>query len=84
MAEDRTFLAKVERATRWRRNQMLRPMRWLAYESGQPKLVLPPDRLYIESTNICNLSCIMCPTPAWCGYKPVSTQARVGQHRAVL
>ena len=29
---------------------------------GQTRLVPPPDRLYIESTNICNLSCIMCPT----------------------
>jgi MoaA/NifB/PqqE/SkfB family radical SAM enzyme len=56
------FLARVEQATRWRRNQMLRPVKWLAYDSGQTKLVPPPDRLYIESTNVCNLSCIMCPT----------------------
>lgn len=60
--EQRSFLEKVEAATRWRRNQMLRPAKWLAYSTGQTKLVLPPDRLYIESTNICNLSCIMCPT----------------------
>ena len=61
MAEQ-SFMEKVELATRWRRNQMLRPAKWLAYSTGQTKLVLPPDRLYIESTNICNLSCIMCPT----------------------
>jgi MoaA/NifB/PqqE/SkfB family radical SAM enzyme len=60
--KDLTFMQKVEVATRWRRNQWLRPAKWLAYESGQTKLVPPPDRLYIESTNICNLSCIMCPT----------------------
>ena len=53
---------RIERATRWRRNQMLRPVKWLAYESGQTRLVPPPDRLYIESTNVCNLNCIMCPT----------------------
>ena len=41
---------------------MLRPAKWIAYETGQTKFVPPPDRLYIESTNICNLSCIMCPT----------------------
>ncbi len=57
-----SFMERVEQATRWRRNQWLRPAKWLAYETGQTKLVLPPDRLYIESTNICNLSCIMCPT----------------------
>jgi MoaA/NifB/PqqE/SkfB family radical SAM enzyme len=59
---ERTFLEKVELATRWRRNEMLRPAKWVAYETGQTKFVPPPDRLYIESTNICNLSCIMCPT----------------------
>jgi MoaA/NifB/PqqE/SkfB family radical SAM enzyme len=62
MAEQRSFMDKVEAATRWHRNRMLRPAKWLAYSTGQTRLVLPPDRLYIESTNICNLSCIMCPT----------------------
>jgi MoaA/NifB/PqqE/SkfB family radical SAM enzyme len=60
--QQRSFMEKVELATRWRRNQLLRPAKWLAYSTGQTKLVPPPDRLYIESTNICNLSCIMCPT----------------------
>ncbi len=41
---------------------MLGPVKYLAYQTGQTRLVPPPDRLYIESTNICNLSCIMCPT----------------------
>jgi len=56
------LLDRLERATRWRRNRLLEPVKWLAYETGQTRLVPPPDRLYIESTNICNLSCIMCPT----------------------
>ncbi len=58
----RSFMERLEEATRWRRNQLLRPIKWLAYETGQTRWVPPPDRLYIESTNICNLSCIMCPT----------------------
>jgi MoaA/NifB/PqqE/SkfB family radical SAM enzyme len=57
-----TFFERLEAATRWQRNRALGPVKWLAYESGQTRLVPPPDRLYIESTNICNLSCIMCPT----------------------
>jgi len=57
-----SFLARLERATRWQRNRLLEPIKWLAYETGQTRLVPPPSRLYIESTNICNLSCIMCPT----------------------
>ena len=56
------FLEKIELVTRWRRNRMMSPLKWLAYETGQTRLVPPPDRLYVESTNICNLSCIMCPT----------------------
>ena len=56
------FLARLELATRWRRNEWLRPAKWITYSTGQTRWVPPPDRLYIESTNICNLSCIMCPT----------------------
>jgi len=44
------------------RNTVLGPVKWAAYESGQTRLVPPPDRMYIESTNLCNLDCIMCPT----------------------
>lgn len=61
-ADQRSFMERLEEATRWRRNQLLRPIKWLVYETGQTRWVPPPDRLYIESTNICNLSCIMCPT----------------------
>lgn len=44
------------------RNKALGPVKWMAYETGQTRLVPPPDRMYIESTNICNLDCVMCPT----------------------
>jgi len=57
-----SLLDRIEQATRWRRNRLLEPIKWLAYETGQTRFVPPPDRLYIESTNACNLNCIMCPT----------------------
>ncbi len=54
--------AKAERKTRRWRRKVLQPIKWLAYETGQTRLVPWPDRMYIESTNLCNLGCIMCPT----------------------
>jgi hypothetical protein len=54
--------AKAERKTRRWRRKALQPVKWLAYETGQTRLVPWPDRMYIESTNLCNLGCIMCPT----------------------
>ncbi|MCB0239603.1 MAG: radical SAM protein, partial [Anaerolineae bacterium] len=58
--------AKARRKTRHEikklRNKALGPIKWMAYETGQTRLVPPPDRMYIESTNICNLDCVMCPT----------------------
>lgn len=37
------------------------PFKWLAYNTGRVVVPTNPDRLYVESTNQCNLSCIMCP-----------------------
>jgi MoaA/NifB/PqqE/SkfB family radical SAM enzyme len=58
--------AKAQRRVRHEmkklRNKALAPVKWAAYETGQTRLVPPPDRMYIESTNICNLDCVMCPT----------------------
>ena len=53
---------KAERKTRRWRRKALQPIKWLAYETGQTRWVPWPDRMYIESTNLCNLGCIMCPT----------------------
>ena len=58
----RSIVQKVQRRLRYYERQMLAPIKYLAYSSGQTKFVPPPDRMYIESTNICNLKCIMCPT----------------------
>lgn len=41
---------------------MASALKWLSYKTKQAKLFTYPDRMYLESTNICNLSCIMCPT----------------------
>ncbi len=57
-----TFQEKVRNKSRIYRRRVMGPIKWLAYETGQTRFVPPPDRMYIESTNICNLNCIMCPT----------------------
>jgi len=49
------------RATRLRARANL-PVKWAAYEGGLTRGPFFPDRLYVESTNHCNLRCIMCPT----------------------
>jgi len=35
--------------------------KWLSYVSGRTRLWTYPDRMYLESTNVCNLGCVMCP-----------------------
>lgn len=53
---------KIRNKSRIYRRRAMGPVKWLAYQTGQTRLVPPPDRMYIESTNVCNLGCIMCPT----------------------
>jgi pyruvate-formate lyase-activating enzyme len=38
------------------------PVKWASYRLGLEHAPTVPDRIYIESTNVCNLECIMCPT----------------------
>ncbi len=38
------------------------PLKYASYELGLEKFPTFPDRVYVESTNVCNLDCIMCPT----------------------
>jgi MoaA/NifB/PqqE/SkfB family radical SAM enzyme len=63
---DRSTSARAQRRVQheWRqlRKKALGPVKWAAYQTGQTRHVPPPDRMYIESTNICNLDCVMCPT----------------------
>ena len=49
---------------RWRRyrRQASLAARWLAYQARLTRPPTWPDRMYLESTNACNLRCIMCPT----------------------
>lgn len=49
------------RLRRWGR-QASQAYKWLNYQTGQTNVRAYPDRMYIESTNHCNLGCIMCPT----------------------
>lgn len=45
----------------WRR-QAAAAAKWFFYRTGNARPPIYPDRMYLESTNVCNLSCIMCPT----------------------
>ncbi len=38
------------------------PVKYTAYRAGAERGPFVPDRIYIESTNHCNLKCPMCPT----------------------
>ncbi len=37
------------------------PQKWLNYRRGSLSAWTYPDRMYLECTNVCNLSCVMCP-----------------------
>jgi len=53
------------RFDRWRRKARMKlnmPVKYAAYRTGAVSGPMFPDRVYIESTNYCNLKCIMCPT----------------------
>jgi hypothetical protein len=38
------------------------PLKYAAYRTARASGPIFPDRIYIESTNHCDLKCIMCPT----------------------
>jgi len=38
------------------------PLIYWNYKNGKTVVNTFPDRMYLESTNVCNLDCIMCPT----------------------
>jgi len=54
-------LGRYGRVRRWGR-QIGQAYKWLNYELGLTAPRMFPDRMYLESTNHCNLGCIMCPT----------------------
>lgn len=61
-------MERNEQPSRWaRRKKVIRakldmPVKYAAYRTAATKGTFFPDRVYIESTNYCNLKCIMCPT----------------------
>jgi len=55
------LIYKVRRRLAWYRRMLDLSWKWLAYETRQTRPWCWPDRMYLESTNVCNLSCIMCP-----------------------
>lgn len=44
------------------KNRLLMLPRYFAWRSGRIAPAVPPDRIYIETTNRCNLQCPQCPT----------------------
>ena len=55
-------LSRIRRRAKIYRRRVLSFAKWLSYSSGRTKLHTYPDRMYVESTNVCNLRCVMCPT----------------------
>jgi len=56
---------ELGRLARWRktvRTTLNMPVKWASYRMETLAAPTFPDRVYIESTNYCNLKCIMCPT----------------------
>jgi MoaA/NifB/PqqE/SkfB family radical SAM enzyme len=54
-------LSKIERRLHRYRDRAASLAKWLSYAGGCTKLWTFPDRMYLESTSICNLRCVMCP-----------------------
>ena len=55
----------LSRLQRWKKTARMKlnmPVKWAAYNMEALSSPTYPDRVYIESTNYCNLKCIMCPT----------------------
>jgi len=55
----RRWIKRVRKTVRTRINM---PVKYATYMTGRSAGPIFPDRVYIESTNHCNLKCIMCPT----------------------
>ncbi len=62
MSTRKRLLTKARRRLDHYQHRMNMATRWLSYELGQTRPRIYPHRMYIESTNVCNLRCIMCPT----------------------
>ena len=52
---------RIVRSGRRRRRDARMLWRYLNYVSHNPRPWAYPDRMYLESTNACNLRCVMCP-----------------------
>jgi MoaA/NifB/PqqE/SkfB family radical SAM enzyme len=58
----RETLTNPKRLKRRLKQKSNMPLKYASYELGLEHAPTFPDRVYVESTNICNLDCIMCPT----------------------
>jgi MoaA/NifB/PqqE/SkfB family radical SAM enzyme len=56
------LMTRVRRRLRRYGRRASMAARWVAYRTRLTRPPTFPDRMYLESTNVCNLQCIMCPT----------------------
>jgi len=56
------LVTKIDRRLRRYQRQARMPWCYLNYALQNPQPWTYPDRMYLESTNACNLCCVMCPT----------------------
>lgn len=56
------LIAKVERRLHRYQRRARMSWRYVNYATHQARPLAYPDRMYLESTNACNLRCVMCPT----------------------
>lgn len=54
-------VSKVARRVERYKRKASSVAKWVSYISGRTYLHTYPDRMYLESTNACNLRCVMCP-----------------------
>ncbi len=58
----RETVTSPRRLARRIRQKANMPVKYASYELKLERAPTFPDRVYVESTNVCNLDCIMCPT----------------------
>ena len=65
------LMTRVRNRVRRQKRRASMAARWIAYRARLTRPPTFPDRMYLESTNACNLRCIMCPTGLGKQVRPV-------------
>src|SRR5262245_19042743 len=76
----RRWIKRVRKTVRTRINM---PVKYATYMTGRSAGPIFPDPVYIESTNHCNLRCIMCPTGLGVSQRP-KEYMEMGLYRRII